>query len=347
MGSGHGHGHGHGHGVAVSRQARPRRALTLALGLTLGFVAVEFVVGLWSGSLALLADAGHMLGDSVALLLSLIFAIIAERPPSSAKTYGYRRAEVLGALLNALALCLITVWISFEAVQRIGHAPAVHGSSMLAAAVVGLIVNLAAAFVLMRFGGQGLNVRSALLHVLGDALGSVSAIVAGILLVGWDLRVADPVASLIIAALLLYGGVRLLNETTHVLMEGAPRGLDVAELERVIRGIEGVGSVHDLHVWSLTPGAPMLTAHVVLEPGSHGTVVTQAVGRRLREHGIEHVTVQAEAPSPGLVALRRKGEDGGSGDLEDPGESLSDANATGDGRTPSREDQGPAETESA
>ena len=299
-----GHGHGHGHGHAHDGPA-PKRALLLSLCLTLGFSVAEVVVGLWSGSLALLADAGHMIGDSGALAMSLVIAFIAARPRSAQKTYGYRRAEVIGALLNALALVGICVWILTEAVERIEHPPEVRGLGMLLTATLGLVVNIVVVWLLATRGGGSINVRGAMLHVLGDALGSVAAIVAGLFLVSFGWRIADPIASLVIAALILYAGLRLLRETTHVLMEGTPSDLDVHDLEQTILGTPGVADVHDLHVWALTPGEPMLTAHVVIEKGQHGTHVAQHVGERLRAtHGIDHVTIQPEAPEGGLVKIR-------------------------------------------
>ncbi len=299
MGAGHGHGHG-----AKDRDA-PKRALGTALALTLGFSVAEIVVGLWSGSLALLADAGHMVGDGGALAMSLVIALLAGRPRSRRKTYGYRRAEVLGALVNAVALVGIVVWVVVEAVGRIDHPPEVRGLGMLGTAALGLGVNVLSAWVLATRGGGGINVRGALMHVLGDALGSVAAIVAGVFLVAFGWRLADPIASLVIAVLIFVGALRLLRETTHVLMEGTPEGLDVHELEATILGSPGVADVHDLHVWSITPGDTMLTAHVVIEHGEHGTQVVRQVTERLKSaHGIAHVTIQPEPPEGKLVELR-------------------------------------------
>ncbi|MFW6066748.1 MAG: cation diffusion facilitator family transporter [Myxococcota bacterium] len=312
----HGHGHGehlatpigdgraHGRGV----RATPRRALATALALTSLFMVVEVVVGLWSGSLALLADAGHMLGDSGALALALVMAAIASRPRDVKRTYGYRRAEVLGALANAVALAVAAIWIVREAIERIQAPPEVQGMGVLGTATAGLVVNLTSAWVLARSSRESINVRSAMFHVLGDALGSVAAMVAGVLLVTVGWRLADPVASLCISLLLFYGASQLLRETMHVLMEGAPRGMDIAQVEQTILQTAGVQSVHDLHVWALTPDEPMLTCHVVLAVDAHGTDVARFVGERLAEHhGIHHVTVQPEAAPPEsvLVPLRR------------------------------------------
>lgn len=303
----HGHGHhGHGHGAARP-SGGARGALATALGLTVLFMVVEVVVGFWSGSLALLADAGHMLNDAAALGLSWVVTFIAARPRTAKLTYGYRRAEVMGALLNAVALGVAGILIVIEAIERLGAPSEVRGVGMLATAVVGLGVNLVSAYLLSRHSKDSINVRAALFHVLSDALGSVAAIVAGALILSAGLYVADPVASLLIALFILWGAVRLLRDTTHVLMEGAPEGVDVSELEATIRGTEGVSDVHDLHVWSIVPGETMLSAHVVLREGVHGTDVARLVSVRLAQrHHVEHATIQPEPPPARLVELRRK-----------------------------------------
>lgn len=299
---GHAHqGHTHGHGTL---SGAPRRALATALGITASFMVVELVVGLWAGSLALVADAGHMLNDSGALALSLFVTWIAFRPRTAKHTYGYRRAEVMGAFINSVTLTVAGIWIIIEAIERLGAPREVQGVGMLGTACVGLLVNLASAWILARRGGDSINVRAALFHVLGDALGSVAAIVAGgfILALGWHL--ADPIASLIIAVLIIGGALRLLRDATNVLMEGVPAGLDIAELEATIRETAGVAEVHDLHVWALVPDMPVLSAHVVLKRGTHGTDVVRHVGERLRErHRIGHTTIQPESPEPPLVKL--------------------------------------------
>jgi cobalt-zinc-cadmium efflux system protein len=313
---GHGHGHAHDHGHAHSQghghahdhaQNAPRRALTIALGLTASFMIVEVVVGFWSGSLALLADAGHMLNDAAALGLSLVVTWIAARPRTAKHTFGYRRAEVMGALLNAAALGIAGVLVITEAIERLDSPPAIRGLGLIVTAGLGLVINLVSAWVLASQGGGSINVRAALFHVLSDALGSVAALIAGGLVLGLGFTLADPIASLTIAVLILWGAVRLLRDTTHVLMEGAPEGVKMDELEATIRATEGVTDVHDLHVWSLVPGEVLLSAHVVLRKGAHGTDVARLVGDRLaRLHAITHATIQPESPPPCLVELRRK-----------------------------------------
>jgi len=302
---GHGHGHGHGAGQAA-QNASSRRRLGLVVGLTASFTIVEIVVGFWSGSLALLADAGHMLGDTGALLLAFFVAFIVERPPDDARTYGYRRAEVLGAMLNAAVLLVIVALIVSEAVGRLEAPPDLRGEGLLGTAIAGLVVNIVAAAILFRGARKNLNVKAALYHVIGDALGSVAAIVAGVLVLGFGLRLADPIASLIIAALILVGAIRLFREAAHVLMEGVPAGIDVDAVRRTIAETEGVAEVHDLHVWCLSPAHPVVSAHVKLAPDHHGVDVSRRVGERLEAvHGLSHATIQPEAPPADLVQLRR------------------------------------------
>jgi len=295
----HGHHH-HGHGAATP-------VLAIALALTLGFSVVETVMGFVTGSLALWADAGHMVTDAGALVLSLVVARIGQRPPSVSMTYGYRRAEVLGALLNAGFMLGVSLFVAIEALQRLAAPPALHGSGLLYTASVGLALNLITAFILSRGHAHDLNVRGALLHVLGDALGSVAAIVSGICVLHFNFTLADPLASLAISVVLGIGALRLAREATDILMEAPPPHIDVAALARTILETPGVAATHDLHVWCLTPHQPMLTAHVVLTQAAHGTDVAQRVGQRLSTlHGIDHVTIQPEPPAPELVALRRK-----------------------------------------
>lgn len=266
-------------------------------------MVVELVVGLWSESLALVADAGHMLNDAAALGLSLFVAHLARRPRTVRHTYGFRRAEVMGALGNAVMLGIAGALVLWEAVERLGEPREVQGLGVLVAAVIGLIVNLVVAFGLSRHSHESLNVKAALYHVLGDILGSLAAIAAGalVLFLGWNL--ADPIASILIAVLILVGALRLLRETTRVLMEAAPPGVDVEAIEQTIRDTQGVADLHDLHVWVLVPGTPLLSAHVVLDGEAHGTEVARLVGERVAsEHGIAHCTIQPEAPEPGLVS---------------------------------------------
>jgi cobalt-zinc-cadmium efflux system protein len=264
-------------------------------------------MGFRTSSLSLLADAGHMITDAGALALSLVVARIGQRPRSPNMTYGYRRAEVLGAFINAAAMLGISLFILVEALRRLHAPPALHGAGLLYTATFGLLLNLVTALLLSRGHAHDLNVRSALLHVLGDALGSLAAILAGVCVTQFNFPLADPLASLAISLVLGVGSLRLLREAADILMEATPSEVDVAALERTIAETPGVSAVHDLHVWCLTPRQPMLTAHVVLTPAAHGTDVAKRVGERLSGmHGIDHVTIQPEPPAPELIALRRK-----------------------------------------
>lgn len=281
--------------------------LGLALGLTLSYSAVEAGMGLWTGSLALLADAGHMVTDAAALALSLIVARVARRPRSANMTYGYRRAEVLGAFANAASMLAISVFISVEALRRFAAMPELHGAGLLWTACGGLLLNVVAALLLSHGETHDINVRSALLHVMGDLLGSLAAIIAGVCVTQFGFGLADPIASLAIALVLGVGSLRVLREAADILMEATPSALDMQQLERTILETPGVSAVHDLHVWCLTPRQPMLTAHVVLTAQAHGTDVAKRVGERLHVlHGLDHVTIQPEPPAQELIPLRRK-----------------------------------------
>ncbi|MEI9952669.1 MAG: cation diffusion facilitator family transporter [Pseudomonadota bacterium] len=301
-----GHGHGHGHGAHGS----PKRALLLALAITASFMVVEVGVGFWSGSLALLADAGHMLADAGALVLALVAQHFADQPRTEKSTFGLRRAEVLAAFVNGITLAFVSLLIVKEAVERWMAPVEIHGRPMLATAVAGLLVNLLVAFLLMR-GQSNLNVRAALAHVLTDALGSVGAILAALAVLFWDLTRADPLLSALIAVLVAFSGWRVLRETTAILLESAPPHLDVTAIQSAIAACPGVASVHDLHVWRISERFDALTAHVTLARGHHGTDVCREVAQCLKsQYGLEHVTIQPEAPPPDDLVLVRTSKDG-------------------------------------
>lgn len=283
----------HDHGVPLGPKGR--RALLVALVLTASFMVVELVVGFWASSLALMADAGHMLNDAAALGLSLFVTVVAARPRTARHTYGYRRAEVMGALANAAMLVGAAAVIVTEAIGRLSAPPDVRGSGMLIAAGLGLVVNIVVAWVLSREAQGSINVKAALFHVLGDLLGSIGAIAAGILVVtlGWNL--ADPIVSMFIAALIALGALRLARDAVRVLMEAAPPEVDVDALEATIRETPDVLDMHDLHVWCLVPGTTLLSAHVVVADGTAGIDISRHIRDRIAEaHGIEHCTIQPE-----------------------------------------------------
>ena len=308
---GHGHGgHGHGHGLANATEPSAKRVLTIALVITASFMVVEVVVGWWSGSLALLADAGHMLADAGSLVLALVAQHFASKPRTDRTTFGFRRAEVLAAFVNGIGLAFVGLLIVKEAIERWISPVDIQGRPMLATAVGGLLVNLLVAWLLMR-GQRNLNVRAALAHVLTDALGSVAAILAALAVMFWGLTRADPLLSGLIAALVAFSGWRVLRETTGILLEGAPPHLDVTAIQSAITACPGVASVHDLHVWRISERFDALTAHVTLERGHHGTDVCREVAECLKSsYGLDHVTIQPEAPPPDDLVTVRASKDG-------------------------------------
>ncbi len=273
-----------------------RRSLILAVALTSGWFIVEFAAGFYTNSLALIADALHMLTDIAALSLSAFAMKIAERPATPQKTYGYLRAEILAALINGVFLVLIAAYVAYEAYQRLYAPPVVMGRLMLLVAATGLGVNLLTMTLLYRSRHHCLNVRGAFLHVLGDTMGSVGAILAGVAMVVWEWYPADPIISLLVAALILYSSWQLVRESVDVLLEGTPRHLDVSRILADLGGVDGVRSVHDLHVWSITSGMEAMSCHVVLRAGSDSSDILSRLSQVMREkHGIAHTTIQIEA----------------------------------------------------
>ena len=294
----------HNHEVQTGgseRRALYRKRLTIALALTSAFFVVEVVGGFLTGSLALLADAGHMLTDIASLTLALIAIWIATRPHSSKRSYGYQRVEVLAAMINGMTLWLIVAFIMFEAITRIGDPPEVDAGPMVIVASVGLLVNLISASILRRSSQESLNMRGAFLHVVGDALGSLGAIAAGIVMVAFDWYLADPIVSIVIGLLILWSSGQLLFQTVHVLLEGTPRELDLEELESVIRGTNGVLEVHDIHAWTLTSGYNAMTAHVVVAddyPLSQREALLDQFRHMIpASFPIHHLTIQMEESS--------------------------------------------------
>lgn len=306
MGSdGHDHGHGHGgHSGHAHGAGADGRRLTIALVITAA-VLVSGAVGAWiTGSLSLLADLGHQVTDVAALVTAVVAARLAQRPPSARRTFGLGRSEVLGAAVNALALLAVTVWVAVEAVERLfaESPPDIPGTTLLVFGAIGLVGNLVSLAVLS--GGSGsMNVRGAALHVLGDALGSVAVMVAAgvLLLTGWPY--ADVVASLVIVAILVPRTVSLLRATAHVLLEGAPPGVDVDEVRAALLEVPGVREVHDLHVWVISDRVPAASAHLVVaddatprcEGRADGGGVLDRAAEALRDRfGLEHSTLQIE-----------------------------------------------------
>jgi cobalt-zinc-cadmium efflux system protein len=289
----HDHHHHHHPPHEPAGRASSRRLLA-ALMLTLGFALVEAAGGWWSGSLALLGDAGHMFSDAVALGLAVLAAWVARRPPSARHSYGLVRAEVLAAFFNGLLMLAVVTGIVVEAIERL-HAPRpVPGLAVMLIAAIGLAINVLVLAMLSR-GAHDLNTRGALLHVFGDVLGSVAALVAGAVIhfTGWT--PIDALLSLVICALILVSTLRLLRESLHVLMEGVPRHLDLDTIGRDLAAVPGVLSVHDLHIWSPAAGHTALSAHVVVEDVGDWIRTLEALqGVLILRYGIEHATLQPE-----------------------------------------------------
>jgi cobalt-zinc-cadmium efflux system protein len=276
-------------------EARSQTALALALVLTLLFALIEAVTGVVSNSLALISDAGHMVTDAAALGLALLAQVIAKRPPSARHSFGFVRAEALAAFVNSLAMLLLVGWIIYEAAHRLVAPEPVQGGVVLVVAAVGAAINILVAWVLSR-DEQNINTRAALINVLGDLLGSVAAIVAGavIYFTGW-VRI-DPLLSIFVSMLIFKSTFGILRESYHFLMEGVPLQIDYLQVGEDLSSVPGVLSVHDLHVWDMSPGQPALIGHLEIRELDEWPAVLRAVREMLvAKYGIEHVTLQPEA----------------------------------------------------
>ncbi len=289
----HSHPHGdynHDHGRGADR-----RALAITFVLTAAFTVAEVVGGLITGSLALLADAGHMLSDALSLGVALFAVWLAGRPSSPNRSFGYKRAEILAALFNGATLVAISVWIFIEAYHRFREPPEILGGWMLVVAAVGLVVNVAGAAILSRSGGESLNLQGALRHVVADILGSVGAIAAALVILTTGWYYADPIISTLIGLLVLGSSWKLLRDSTNVLLEGTPRGIDADEVGRSMAASEGVQEVHDLHIWTITSGFPALAAHILVGRNENCHTRRRDLEELLaREYGIEHTTLQVD-----------------------------------------------------
>jgi cobalt-zinc-cadmium efflux system protein len=283
--------HDHDHGARDGN----RRALAVVLALTASFTVVEIVGGLLTGSLALLADAGHMVSDNVSLGIALFAAWLAGRPATPNRSFGYRRAEILAALANGVTLVAVSIWIFVEAYSRLREPPEVLGTPMLLVATLGLLVNAIGGVILYRSGGESLNVEGALRHVFADALGSVGAIVAAaiIILTGW--RYADPLTSVAIGLLILGSSWKLLRDSTNILLEATPHNLDATEVGRKMASAEGILEIHDLHIWTITSGFPALSAHVLVGRQDDCHARRRELENLLaRDYDISHTTLQVD-----------------------------------------------------
>ncbi|MDC8760007.1 cation diffusion facilitator family transporter [Janthinobacterium fluminis] len=273
---------------------RSQKVLAWALCLTLSFAGVEVAAGFLSNSLALISDAGHMVTDAAALGLALLAQLIAKRPPSAKHSFGFGRAEALAAFVNGLAMLAVVAWIVFEATQRFAKPQAVQGGTVFVVAAIGLAINLLVAWVLSK-DKESLNTRAALVHVMGDLLGSLAALAAGavIYLTGW--MQIDPLLSILVSLLILKSTLGVLRESYHFLMEGVPHQIDYLAVGADLAKVDGVLSVHDLHVWDMSPGQPALIGHLEIGDLRQWPQVLRAVkAMLLARHGIDHVTLQAE-----------------------------------------------------
>ena len=304
MSHGHDHHHGHGgHSHAVSADA-DRRKLAIALGLILGLMVLEIAVGLIADSLALVSDAAHMLTDAVAIGLSLWAASLATRPARGAMTYGYRRAEILAAQFNGATLLTLAVLIVIEAVRRLITPPTVEAKLILAVAVVGVIVNLIATWVLARANRESLNIEGSFQHIVTDLYAFVGTGIAAIVILTTGFQRADPIASLFVAALMLRASYGLLKASGRIFLEAAPEGMDVEGIGTALAGHPGVVEVHDLHVWEVTSGFPSLSAHVLVESDADCHGIRQQLEEVIDERfGIHHTTLQVEHTKPRLVQM--------------------------------------------
>jgi cobalt-zinc-cadmium efflux system protein len=294
----HAHGHAHDHSHAhVHAHELSRQRLTLVLTITAVFMFVELVGGLVANSLALVADAAHMLTDVGALGLSLFVLWFSRRPARPEKTYGYLRLEILAALINGVALVVISLAIFWQAYQRFRAPEPVAGGLMLGVAAAGLIVNVIAARLLHSSAEQNLNLRGAYLHVIGDLIGSVGAIVAALVIIRTGFVQADPIISVIVGLLVLYSSWKLVHESVDVLLESVPAHIDLLAVRQAIDEIPGVDQVHDLHVWTVTSGLVCMSGHAVVQNPEQNQRVLREIHSALRDRfGISHITVQLERP---------------------------------------------------
>ncbi|MDN7246231.1 cation diffusion facilitator family transporter [Planococcus shenhongbingii] len=289
---GHDHGHDHTHGAN-------KKVLIISFAIITTYMVIEAIGGWLTNSLALLADAGHMLSDSISMGVAILAFTLGERVADYSKTYGYKRFEILTAVFNGVTLVLIAIYIFYEAYHRFANPPEVASTGMLIIAAIGLLVNVLVAWLLMRGGDtkENLNVRAAFLHVLGDLLGSVGAVAAALLIMFFNWGWADPLASVIVAVLILFSGWRVTKDAVHILMEGTPKNMDLDDIIDTMENVEGIESIHDLHVWCITSGQNALSCHAVVD-GTLSVGASQEILRNIEHElghkGIGHVTIQME-----------------------------------------------------
>ncbi|WP_039075001.1 MULTISPECIES: cation diffusion facilitator family transporter [Bacillus] len=285
-------GHNHTHGSN-------KKVLAISFALITGYMMIEAIGGFLTNSLALLSDAGHMLSDSISLLVALIAFTLAERDATHDKTFGYKRFEILAAMINGVALILIALYIIYEAIERLSNPPKVATTGMLIISIIGLVVNLLVAWIMLSGGDtkNNLNIKGAFLHVVSDMLGSVGAILAAILIIFFGWGWADPLASVIVAILVLRSGYKVSKDSIHILMEGTPQNIDVTDIILTIEETEGIQGIHDLHIWSITSGLNALSCHAVVDDQltiTESEGILRKLEQKLDQKGITHVTIQME-----------------------------------------------------
>lgn len=299
--SAHNHGHSHSHNQGQDHDhTNNKKILFISFIIISIYMIVEVIGGFVTNSLALLSDAGHMLSDAIALAIALLAFTFGEKATNVSKTYGYKRFEILAAALNGITLIGVALYIFYEAIQRFAHPPEVATTGMLIISTIGLLVNVLVAWILLRGGNtkDNLNMRGAFLHVISDMLGSVGAIAAALLIMFFGWSWADPLASVIVAALVLRSGYFVTKASLHVLMEGTPTNVDVKEIVNTIQQVKGVKGVHDVHIWSITSGLNALSAHIVVDGGMtiyETEAILQKIEHDLEHKKIRHTTLQVES----------------------------------------------------
>lgn len=292
---GHHHGHDHTHGSN-------KKTLIISFIIITSYMVIEAIGGFMTNSLALLSDAGHMLSDAISLGIALLALTLGEKAANYSKTYGYKRFEILAAVLNGVTLVLIAIYIFYEAIQRFQNPPEVASTGMLIISTIGLVVNIIVAWIMLRGGDteENLNMRGAYLHVISDMLGSIGAIIAALLIILFGWGWADPLASVIVAALVLRSGYYITKSGLHVLMEGTPQNIDLDDVIQTISNTKGIKSVHDLHVWSITSGLNALSCHAVVSDEmsiAESEQMLHKIEHDLAHKNIHHMTIQLETAS--------------------------------------------------
>jgi cobalt-zinc-cadmium efflux system protein len=301
MSGDHGHQHGHGHGVTAQAD---QRWLTGALVVIVAFMAGEVVVGVAAGSLALLSDAAHMLTDAASIALALWAIRLAARPAAGRMTYGWKRAEILSAQANGITLLVLALWLAYEAIRRLVAPPPVTGGLVLAVALVGIVVNLAATWMISKANRTSLNVEGAFQHILTDLLAFIATAIAGLVMVLTGFARADALASLVVVALMAKAGVGLVRESSRIFLEAAPAGLDPDRIGEAMAARPHVAEVHDLHVWDITSGQPALSAHVLVDPGEDCHAVRGDLASLLAaRYHIDHTTLQVDHANPSILTI--------------------------------------------